>query len=152
MNQRRGVATVRRALRLAGMRPLPPVPMRSPIDLRGKRILLTGASSGIGEVAAEKLSACSATVIAVARREHLLTDVVARITERGGTAVAMPANLADLDAIDQLVSDVGPTARSPGRVVTAVMTSPSVANGAAGSVTTKYSVIRRAMTVTSRSP
>ncbi|KMO72972.1 SDR family oxidoreductase [Mycolicibacterium chubuense] len=108
MNQRRGVARVRRALRLAGMRPLPRVPMGTPIDLRGKRILLTGASSGIGEAAAGKLAACGATVIAVARREHLLADVVARITERGGTAVAMAANLADLDAIDQLVRDVGP--------------------------------------------
>ena len=108
MNGRREVATVRRTLRLAGMRPLPRVPVRAPINLRDKRILLTGASSGIGEAAAEKLAACGATVIVVARREHLLADVVARITERGGAAVAMPANLADLDAVDQLVRDVGP--------------------------------------------
>ena len=84
---------VRRSLRLAGMRPLPRLRARSPIDLRGKRILLTGASSGIGEVAAEKLAACGAMVIVVARREHLLAAVVDRITARGGEAVAMPIDL-----------------------------------------------------------
>ncbi|MFC3777301.1 SDR family oxidoreductase [Mycolicibacterium holsaticum] len=99
---------VRTALRLAGMRPLPRLTPRAPVDLRGKRILLTGASSGIGEVAAEKLAAHGATVIVVARRADLLGDVVARITARGGTAVAMPANLADLDDVDALVRNVGP--------------------------------------------
>lgn len=101
-------ANVRRALRLAGMRPLPRRRNRAPIDLRGKRILLTGASSGIGEVAAEKLAAHGATVIVVARREHLLAAVVDRITARGGKAIAIPTNLADLDAVDELVRASGP--------------------------------------------
>ncbi len=39
---------------------------RGHIDVAGKRILLTGASSGIGEAAAEKFAAKGATVIAVA--------------------------------------------------------------------------------------
>ncbi|MFI5508034.1 SDR family oxidoreductase [Mycobacterium sp. NPDC051804] len=102
------IGSARRALRLAGMRPLPRVPARSPIDLHGKRILLTGASSGIGEVAAEKLAAYGATVIVVARREHLLAAVVDRITARGGQAISMPTTLADLDAVDELVRAVGP--------------------------------------------
>ncbi|MGV0717752.1 SDR family oxidoreductase [Mycolicibacterium sp. XJ662] len=105
---RLSVQNVRKALRLAGMRPLPRLTPRAPVDLRGKRILLTGASSGIGEVAAEKLAAHGATVILVARREDLLADVVARITARGGAAIAMPVNLADLDAVDQLAQHVGP--------------------------------------------
>lgn len=89
------------------MRPLPKLPARNTIDLRGKRILLTGASSGIGEVAAELLAAEGATVIAVARREQLLAALVERIRTRGGTAIAMAANLADLSAIDDLVETVG---------------------------------------------
>ncbi|WP_240630866.1 SDR family oxidoreductase [Mycolicibacterium sp. GF69] len=89
------------------MRPLPFPPPRARIDLTGKRILITGASSGIGEAASEKLAAHGATVIVVARREHLLTAVVNRITAGGGEAIAMPTNLADLDAIDALVSSVG---------------------------------------------
>jgi NAD(P)-dependent dehydrogenase (short-subunit alcohol dehydrogenase family) len=90
------------------MRPLPRLRARSPIELRGKRILLTGASSGIGEVAAEKLAACGATVIVVARRAHLLTAVVDRITARGGKAIAMPTDVTDLDAVDELVRAAGP--------------------------------------------
>ena len=39
---------------LAAMRPPLGLPTRTNIDLRGKRVLLTGASSGIGEAAAEK--------------------------------------------------------------------------------------------------
>ena len=62
---------------------MPRWPARATVDLRGKRILLTGASSGIGAVAAQKLAAEGATVIAVARREDLLTEVVDRIVACG---------------------------------------------------------------------
>ncbi|MDT5015378.1 MAG: hypothetical protein QOD39_1538, partial [Mycobacterium sp.] len=99
-SHRSTTGNLKRALRLAGMRPLPRLPGRKPVDLRGKRILVTGASSGIGEIGAEMLAAEGATVIAVARREHLLADLVDRIVARGGNAIAIPANLADLDAID----------------------------------------------------
>jgi NAD(P)-dependent dehydrogenase (short-subunit alcohol dehydrogenase family) len=81
---------------------------RPNIDLRGKRILLTGASSGIGAVAAGKLAATGATVIAVARREPLLHDVVERIIASGGSAFAVPVDLADFDQVDELVRTVGP--------------------------------------------
>jgi NAD(P)-dependent dehydrogenase (short-subunit alcohol dehydrogenase family) len=76
--------------------------------LRGKRILLTGASSGIGEVAAGKLAAQGATLIVVARRSNLLDALVDRIVAAGGNAVAVPADLTDLDAVDDLVGTVGP--------------------------------------------
>lgn len=102
------VHRMRTALRLAGMRPLPHLPARTPVDLRGQRILLTGASSGIGEAAAEKLARHGATLIVVARREHLLVDLVARINARGGSATAAPADLTDLRAVDELVRTTGP--------------------------------------------
>nr|WP_264016747.1 SDR family oxidoreductase [Mycolicibacterium confluentis] len=98
---------VKRAVRLAGMRPMPRWPARSPIDLRGKRILLTGASSGIGAVAAGKLAAEGATMIVVARREDVLDDLVREITDTGGDALAIRADLADLDQVDALVDQVG---------------------------------------------
>jgi NAD(P)-dependent dehydrogenase (short-subunit alcohol dehydrogenase family) len=90
------------------MRPLPRWPVHTTFDLRGKRILLTGASSGIGAVAAQKLAARGAFVIVVARREALLAEVVATITAAGGSATAIPANLANLDEVDALVETVGP--------------------------------------------
>lgn len=95
-------------MRLAGMRPLPRWPARSTVDLRGKRILLTGASSGIGAVAAQKLAAEGASVIVVARREALLAGVVEAIVSAGGSASAVRANLADLTEVDELVKTVGP--------------------------------------------
>ncbi len=95
-------------MRLAGMRPLPRWPARSTVDLRGKRILLTGASSGIGAVAAQKLAAEGASVIVVARREALLAEVVEAIVSAGGSASAVRANLADLTEVDELVKTVGP--------------------------------------------
>jgi NAD(P)-dependent dehydrogenase (short-subunit alcohol dehydrogenase family) len=100
-------AGIRMAFRLAGMRPFPTLLPRPVIDLRGKRILLTGASSGIGAAAAPKLAAAGATVIAVARRDDLLADVVARISAAGGRATAVRADLSDFDQIDALVDRVG---------------------------------------------
>lgn len=81
-------------------------PNREVVDLKGKRILLTGASSGIGEAAAAKLARRGATVVVVARRAELLDAVVARITAAGGNARAHACDLSDLDAVDDLVATV----------------------------------------------
>ncbi|MGY4654029.1 SDR family oxidoreductase [Mycobacterium sp. URHB0021] len=97
---------------LASMRP--PVtpqlmvlgPGRDHVDLAGKRILLTGASSGIGEAAAEKFARRGATVVVAARRGELLGKLVDRVTAAGGTAHAHACDLSDLDAIDDLVATV----------------------------------------------
>ena len=79
---------------------------RDPVDLTGKRVLLTGASSGIGEAAAEKFARRGAQVVVVARRQELLDDLVERITQAGGDARAHAADLSDLDAVDELITKV----------------------------------------------
>ncbi|MCV7094957.1 SDR family oxidoreductase [Mycobacterium kubicae] len=97
---------------LAGMRP--PVapqlllnrPAIKPVDLAGKRILLTGASSGIGEAAAGQLASLGATVVVVARRKDLLDAVADRITTAGGAAISLPCDISDMDAVDALVGEV----------------------------------------------
>ncbi|AMO63221.1 short-chain dehydrogenase [Mycolicibacterium phlei] len=81
-------------------------PGREVVDLRGKRILLTGASSGIGEAAAEKFARAGATVVVVARRRELLDALVERISENGGDAWAHDCDLSDLDALDDLAARV----------------------------------------------
>jgi NAD(P)-dependent dehydrogenase (short-subunit alcohol dehydrogenase family) len=81
-------------------------PAMKPIDLDGKRILLTGASSGIGEAAAEKLAHEGATVVVVARRQDRLDALADRITSAGGTALSIPCDVSDMDAVDALVADV----------------------------------------------
>jgi NAD(P)-dependent dehydrogenase (short-subunit alcohol dehydrogenase family) len=97
---------------LASMRP--PVspqlllnrPAIKPVDLDGKRILLTGASSGIGAAAAEQFARHGATVVVVARRQDLLDTVADRITKAGGSALSLSCDLSDMDAVDALVADV----------------------------------------------
>ncbi|MCV7146721.1 SDR family oxidoreductase [Mycobacterium riyadhense] len=81
-------------------------PAIKPVELAGKRVLLTGASSGIGEAAAEKFAQRGATVVVVARRQDLLDEVADRITTSGGTAMSVPCDLSDMDAVDALVADV----------------------------------------------
>jgi NAD(P)-dependent dehydrogenase (short-subunit alcohol dehydrogenase family) len=81
-------------------------PGQPDVDLDGKRILLTGASSGIGEAAAEKFAQRGATVVVVARRKELLQDVADRILANGGDALAIDCDLADLDAVDALAARV----------------------------------------------
>lgn len=81
-------------------------PAIKPVSLDGKRILLTGASSGIGEAGAELFAKHGATVLAVARRQELLDALVDRITAAGGEATAIPCDLSDMDAIDALIAAV----------------------------------------------
>jgi NAD(P)-dependent dehydrogenase (short-subunit alcohol dehydrogenase family) len=97
---------------LASMRPpmspqiLVNRPAIKPIELGGKRILLTGASSGIGEAAAEQLARLGATVVVVARRRELLDALADRIGAAGGDALSIPCDVSDMDAVDALVADV----------------------------------------------
>jgi NAD(P)-dependent dehydrogenase (short-subunit alcohol dehydrogenase family) len=70
----------------------------------GKRIVVTGASAGIGRLVARRLARVGAEVIVVARREELLDQLVSEIVERGGTAEAWPCDLAELDQVDALAA------------------------------------------------
>ena len=94
------------AIAMTGMRPPRRLPAATRINLRGKRVLITGASSGIGEAGAERFAAEGAEVIVVARRADLLDALSARIADAGGTAAAIPCDLSDLDAVDELAATV----------------------------------------------
>jgi clavulanate-9-aldehyde reducatase len=69
-------------------------------SLDGRRILITGASSGIGEAAAEAIVAEGGSVALGARRKDRLDDLVARL---GGTAVAIEADIGDEAQANALV-------------------------------------------------
>lgn len=72
----------------------------------GRPVVVTGASSGIGEATAKRLAAAGAEVIVVARRAKQLERVVTEIEAEGGTAHAMACDLSDLDAIRALAAEI----------------------------------------------
>jgi short-subunit dehydrogenase len=61
----------------------------------GAVAMVTGASSGIGEATARCLARAGFRVALVARRQHLLEEVGAKIRAAGGEARVIPADLAD---------------------------------------------------------
>ena len=71
--------------------------------VNGRTVVITGASSGIGRAAALKIAAAGGVPILVARSTDKLEATKAEIEEAGGTAYAYSADLADADAIDDLV-------------------------------------------------
>jgi NAD(P)-dependent dehydrogenase (short-subunit alcohol dehydrogenase family) len=77
-------------------------------EVRDKVVVVTGASSGIGEACAIKLAAAGATVILAARSPEKLQATLARIHANGGKAFAYAcdiSNLADCDRLCQTVLD-----------------------------------------------
>lgn len=64
----------------------------------GKRVVLTGATSGIGLAAAEALAARGAQLAIVARSEARASDAVARIRAAGGSATTVDVLLADFES------------------------------------------------------
>jgi NAD(P)-dependent dehydrogenase (short-subunit alcohol dehydrogenase family) len=70
--------------------------------LKGKYVVITGASSGIGQVTALKVAQCGGIPVLVARGKDKLEETRATIERRGGTAHVYPCDLSDLEAIDGL--------------------------------------------------
>ncbi|MCU1392444.1 MAG: short-chain dehydrogenase [Ilumatobacteraceae bacterium] len=70
------------------------------VDLSGRRVLVVGASDGIGKEFAEHAIRAGASVVLAARRLDALTEITSRLG--GGTAVA--ADVTDDASIDALVS------------------------------------------------
>jgi NADP-dependent 3-hydroxy acid dehydrogenase YdfG len=96
-------------------------------NIEGKVVIITGASSGLGEAAARHLSALGATVVLGARRVDRIEALAKELTDQGGRALAMATDvtrylevqrLADIGAqsygrIDVLINNAGLMPQSP---------------------------------------
>ncbi len=97
--------TLARAVRRGGRR----LPLLGPSleqAVRGKVVLVTGASSGIGRATALKIGAAGGTVLLVARRAEKLEEARREIERAGGAAHAHTCDLADEADIDGMVDEV----------------------------------------------
>lgn len=78
---------------------------------KDKVVLLTGASSGIGEGIALAVAKRGATIGLVARRRELLDDLANRCRELGGQARVFPIDVTDASAVsaaaDEMRSEFG---------------------------------------------
>ena len=74
--------------------------------LAGKHVVITGASSGIGQVTALKVAQAGGIPILVARGKDKLEETRAMIEMRGGTAHVFACDLSDLTAIDRLCEQI----------------------------------------------
>jgi NADP-dependent 3-hydroxy acid dehydrogenase YdfG len=79
--------------------------MKSDTDTRisGKIVVITGASSGLGEATARYLAARGATVVLGARRIERLHALVDEITKAGGTASSIATDVTDPAQVQALV-------------------------------------------------
>jgi len=74
--------------------------------IEGRKILITGASSGIGRAGALQLAALGAEVLLTARRASELDSAVSEIEAAGGRAQAYPVDLTDNAAVDALMASI----------------------------------------------
>jgi NAD(P)-dependent dehydrogenase (short-subunit alcohol dehydrogenase family) len=73
--------------------------LASLFDLTGRRALVTGGSSGIGETMAHALGLAGASVLLLARREPELTAAAQRLAAAGIEAQCLAVDLTDVDAL-----------------------------------------------------
>jgi short-subunit dehydrogenase len=74
--------------------------------VRGKIVLITGASSGIGRSAALKIADAGGIVLLVARTREKLEETRDVIEAGGGVAHVHPCDLSDMDDIDRMADEV----------------------------------------------
>ena len=71
--------------------------------IEGKVVVITGASSGLGEAAARHLCAQGASVVLGARRADRLQALATELTAQGGKALALATDVTDYEQVKRLV-------------------------------------------------
>ena len=72
-------------------------------NIQGKVVVITGASSGLGEATARYLSAEGATVVLGARRADRIQSLAKELSDRGGKALALTTDVTHHEQVKKLV-------------------------------------------------
>ncbi len=76
------------------------------MSIKEKTVIITGASSGIGEATAMKLAREGANVVLTARSEDKLKDLRSKIEkENGGRAIVVPADVTKKEDLKKVVDE-----------------------------------------------
>ena len=75
-------------------------------SIKGRRIMITGASSGIGLEAALRIGEAGGELLLVSRTREKLEEVAEQVRARGGTAHVHPADLSDMDDLERMAKEV----------------------------------------------
>ena len=84
------------------------LPRTPSFSLTGKRALVTGASSGIGQACAVAVAEAGAHVVCVARGIDKLQATVDEMTSNGWSAEGLPLDLSDLTALTDTLKSQAP--------------------------------------------
>jgi NAD(P)-dependent dehydrogenase (short-subunit alcohol dehydrogenase family) len=75
-------------------------------SLTGKNVLITGASSGLGEYFAKVVANAGATAIVTARRQEKLAQLVRQIKAQGGRAIAVQMDVTSANSVDSALISI----------------------------------------------
>lgn len=95
-------------------------------DLTGDVVVVTGASSGIGQAAAEIYAAAGATVVVLGRSAARVAEVVAGITAGGGSGHGYSVDVSERGAVDAVFAQIAADVGQP----TVVVANAGIAGGA----------------------
>ena len=84
------------------------IPSTPSFSLVGKKVLVTGASSGIGLACAAALAEAGGEVVLAARRKEKLAEAVEAMTAKGWKASALQLDIADVLEVQVSVEKHGP--------------------------------------------
>ncbi|HUK56349.1 MAG TPA: SDR family oxidoreductase [Nitrospiria bacterium] len=78
-------------------------------NIEGKVVVVTGASSGLGEATARLLSSQGATVVLGARRLDRIKSLADELIRKGGKALAIQTDVTQVDQVKRLVESAAQT-------------------------------------------
>ncbi len=76
------------------------------IELKGKYILITGATRGVGRAIALALASENVTIFITARNEKLIQEVKQDIEKLGSKAIPIITEFSDLTSIDKIIEEI----------------------------------------------